>query len=217
MFTSDKPILEFRGLFGVPVQIGASILFLAAIFLLPAASSAQFADAMIFFGLIVLAIFLHEYGHAWGTLVQGHDVKRIMIYGGGGFCERFRSVPPRDEEFIVAMGPIVNLGLWAICGLVENVLTGELRYWVWLFGQINIFLFILNMLPVQPLDGGKLLGLALMRIFNRDLAARIAGGIGLVLSILWIPAMIWCFVTFGFLLLFIPPIGIHWQMMRGRA
>lgn len=217
MFFNDTPIFSFKGPFGVPVQIGASIIFLAAIFILPIGSTAQLIDNLTFFALIVLAIFLHELGHAWATLVQGHDVKRVMIYGGGGFCERFRAVPPREEEFIVAMGPLVNLALWAICGLAQDALSGELRYWVWLFGQINLFLFVMNMVPVHPLDGGKLFTLALMRALPRDTAIRISGMVGTVLAIAWIPAMILCFVTYGFLLLFMPSIRLHWQMAKGRA
>ena len=85
MFTNDTPIFTFRGPFGVPVEIGASILLLAFIFIQP--QNGIQLDNIIYFLLIILAIFLHEFGHAWGTLVQGHDVKRVMIYGGGGFCE----------------------------------------------------------------------------------------------------------------------------------
>ena len=217
MFQSEPSIFEFKGPFGVPVQIGGSIIFLALIFILPIGGSGEFVDSLIFFGLVILAIFLHEFGHAWGTLVQGHDVKRVMIFGGGGFCERWQAVPPRHEEFIVAMGPIVNLALWAICGLSYDFFDGDVRRWVWLFGQINIFLFFLNMIPVQPLDGGKLFALGLMRFVGRETATRIAGWVGVVFAILWIPAMIWCYVQLGFLLLFMPSITMHWRMARGTS
>lgn len=216
MFGSDQPIFEVKGPLGVPVQFGSSIIFLAFIFLMPFSSVAQAVNSLIFFGLVVLAILLHEYGHAWATQVQGHRVTRVMIYGGGGFCERQSAVSPRQEEFIVAMGPLVNLALWAICGLTLDLFQGEPRYWVWLFGQINIVLFFLNLVPVQPLDGGKLLTLMLLRALPRDAAVRISGWIGLVFSALWILAMVWAFVNLSILLLFLPSIPLHWDMARGR-
>ena len=216
---NDQPIFEFRGPFGIPIQIGGSIIFLAFIFMYPFGGAEQMLWNGIFLGLIILSIFLHEMGHAWATLVQGHDVKRIMIYGGGGFCERFRAVPLRDEEFIVAMGPLVNLAIWAGASLLnEHVVEGRYAsHILYLLAQINIFLFALNLVPVQPLDGGKLLFLALRRFFDRSPATKIAGFIGLVFAVLWIPAMLLCYIYLGFLLLFLPSIALHWHMFQGRA
>ncbi|WGI22967.1 site-2 protease family protein [Amylibacter sp. IMCC11727] len=217
MFTNDTPIFTFRGPFGVPVEIGASIFLLAFIFIQP--QNGIQLDNIIYFLLILLAIFLHEFGHAWGTLVQGHSVKRVMIYGGGGFCEGYRVLPRAEEEFVVAMGPIVNLALWAIFGLAYPFVIESSFYWlgkyVYWFYSINFFLFCLNMIPVQPLDGGKLFFLTMMRFFDRDRAIKIAGFVGLVCAVLWIPAMIACFVLLGFLLIFMPSIRTHWQMFRG--
>ena len=217
MFTNDTPIFTFRGPFGVRVEIGASLLILAFIFIQPL--NGIKLDNVVYFLLILLAIFLHEFGHAWGTLIQGHSVKRVMIYGGGGFCEGERALPRAQEEFVVAMGPIVNLALWAMASLAAPYLqTGSfhpvVKYLYW-FADINFFLFCLNMIPVQPLDGGKLFYLTLRRWFDRASAIKIAGLIGLIFSILWIPAMIACFVLLGFLLLFMPSIKTHWAMFKG--
>lgn len=217
MFTNDTPIFTFRGPFGVPVEIGASLIFLAFIFIQPL-NGIQL-DNVIFFLLILLAIFLHEFGHAWGTLVQGHSVKRVMIYGGGGFCEGHRALPRSEEEFVVLMGPLVNLALWAMAGLaapyVQNSSVFYLAKYVYAFADINIFLFALNMIPVQPLDGGKLFYLTLRRWLSRDTAIKIAGLVGLICAVLWIPAMIACFVLLGFVLLFMPSIKTHWAMFKG--
>ncbi len=217
MFTNDTPIFTFRGPFGVPVEIGASLIILAFIFIQP--FNGINLDSIIYFLLILLAIFLHEFGHAWGTIVQGHGVKRVMIYGGGGFCEGFRALPRAEEEFVVAMGPIVNLALWAMSSLaypyvLESSAYPAAKYLYW-FADINIFLFCLNMIPVQPLDGGKLFFLTVRRWFDRSQAIKIAGFVGLIFAILWIPAMLACFYFLGFLLLFMPSIRTHWQMFKG--
>ncbi len=217
MFGNSNTIFQFRGLFGVPVHIGSSILLLVLLFLSFGTSPAQLLYNAIFLGMIIGSIYLHELGHAWATLVQGIPVRRIMIYGGGGFCERTRSATARQEELIVAMGPIVNLSIWAVASLIWPYMPEGLLMWaVNLLAWINLFLAIFNMIPVQPLDGGKLFHLFLLRFTSQAMAMRIAGGIGLVISVLWLPAMYLAYTKLGFLLFFFPPIGLHWRMMNGK-
>jgi len=215
MFGSSNVIFQFRGVFGVPVQIGSSIVLLVLLFLSFGTSTAQLLYNAIFLGMIIGSIYLHELGHAWATLVQGIPVRRIMIFGGGGFCERSRSATAGQEELIVAMGPIVNLGIWAVASLIWPYMPEGLLMWaVHLLAWVNLFLAIFNMIPVQPLDGGKLFHLLLQRFISPDMATRVAGGVGLAISVLWIPAMYLAYTKLGFLLFFIPPVGLHWQMLR---
>lgn len=237
MFRQETPIFTFRGPFGVPVEIGGSILFLAMLFIGFGASSADaLMQGVVLFGMVVGSIFLHELGHAWGARVQGIPVHKIVLYGGGGYCQH-ASTGARESELIVAMGPIVNLALWALASLgtwwivdsfasVEAVtpeLVASMDRWFALYGYLNMFawinlvLFVLNLVPVQPLDGGKLLHLGLLRVLPQDLALRLAGAIGLVFAVLWLPAMLLLYFQFGWLLLFIPPIMVHWEMAKGNV
>lgn len=235
MFQDTTPVFEFRGPFGIPVQIGGSLALLVAFYLFIAGSSLM--SALVVVAMLVASIFLHELGHAWASEVQGVPVRRIMLYGGGGFCENKRSATAREQEFIVAMGPIVNLTLWALSSLgayylwqgiiadgsfvqfgknttVDPRIT--LARYLELFAMINGFLALFNLLPVQPLDGGKLLHLFLLRLAPSEAAMKITGSIGLVLSILWIPGMILFYGMGWWILFFIPSIPLHYAMARGR-
>ena len=215
MFGSENPIFEFRGPWGVPIQVGGSLMLLALIFVPLGGSSDMLFYGLISFGMLIASIFLHELGHAWGCLIQGIPVRRIMLYGGGGFCERSASATPYEEELIVAMGPIVNLVIWAVASLLAPMMADPTMAWAlyWL-GQMNLFLALFNLLPVMPLDGGKLFQLLLMRFMPPFAATRLAGWIGLFMTVLWIPMMIWVYFTLGFVLFFIPPFGLHVQMTR---
>lgn len=215
MFQDNKVIFEFRGPFGVPVQIGSSIMLLVMVFLFFGSSAVQIYYNAIFLILLIGSIFLHELGHAWGTIVQGIPVRRIMIYGGGGFCERSRSASVKQDELIVAMGPIVNLVIWSVASLSLPYLpAGQLLWAASTFAWINLFLAGFNLIPVMPLDGGKLFQFALMRIMSPGMATRVSGGVGLVIAVLWIPMMMLSYFTFGLVLFFMPPIGLHLQMLR---
>lgn len=92
----------------------------------------------------------------------------------------------------------------------------EVSYVLWTVIWLNMALVIFNMVPVQPLDGGKLFHLLMLRLVRPALAQVITGGVGLVLSLLWIPAAIYAYVTFGWVLFFIPSIPAHYRMVRGQ-
>lgn len=223
MNVSGAPIFVFGGPWGVRVEIDRSILMLIGFFAF--VSSGAVLDGLIFAAIIIASIFLHELGHAWGCLVQGIPVRRVVLHGGGGFCEHARSGTPREEELIIAMGPLVNLALWAICGIalwametwlfISAAWWFEVTYWLYLAGFVNLMLFAFNLIPVQPLDGGKLLHLALLRLLPPGAAHRLTGAIGLVLSVAWYPAAVWLFLTVGFVLFFFPSPLLHWRMLRG--
>ncbi|WP_179378889.1 site-2 protease family protein [Jannaschia marina] len=217
---SAPPILSFRGPMGIPVNVVPSFLMLALIFMMFDPS----LDGAIFFGLVVVSIFLHELGHAWGCRVQGVPVTKIVLWGGGGLCFHRPEPDPKRDELIVAMGPIVNLAIWAVASLsaqwgfssaAASPMVYEAAGWLWQLAWINLFLFGINMLPVSPLDGGRLFYLWLRRLLPMRTAGRAAGVVGTVIAVAWVPAMIYLFMTYGVLLFFMPSIGHHLALARG--
>lgn len=224
MFANDTVIFQFAGPFGVRVEIGQSlgmlVLFIALM------SGGNFVNGLTFAAMLVAAIILHEFGHAVGCLLQGVPVRRVMITGGGGFCEPARGTTRRESELIVALGPLVNLALWALSSLaLKSILYSDLYYspimmtlanYLNMFAFLNLALFIFNMLPVQPLDGGKLLHLGLLRVLKPARALRVTGAVGLVVAALWIPAMIFIYLSFHWVLFFMPSIIGHLKMAKGE-
>lgn len=213
MFNNDNPIFQFNGPWGVPVQIGASIILLPLILVSFSATPQAMMFDLIFVALLIGSILAHELGHAWGALIQNVRVRRIMLHGGGGFCEHSASTTRYEDELIVAMGPIVNLVIWAVASLVEPHMAPGMASWsLYFLAQINLFLALFNLLPVMPLDGGKLFQLLLMRFLPSVTATQISGWVGVILSVLWVPLMVWVYMTMGFVLFFFPPLQTHWQM-----
>ena len=221
MFQTGPTLFSFRGLLGVPVEVSQSLVMLAGL-LLVLSGFGNIIWVAILVAMLLTSIYLHELGHAWGCLVQGVPVRRIVLHGGGGFCEYARSARRNEQELIIAMGPIVNLALWALSSLGAWLIYSSpdmgldtVGSYLFLFARINIALFVFNLLPVQPLDGGKLFQLGLLRFLPQSAAMRTAGAVGLVFAVLWWPALIYIYFTMGWLLLFAPPIMLHWHMARG--
>lgn len=211
----ETPIFEFTGPFGIPVQISGSLLMLVLIIVGLGGNIQNLHFQLIFVAVLVASIFLHELGHAWGCHVQGVPVRRIVIYGGGGFCEQKRAASAYQDELIVAMGPIVNLAIWAMASLAMPGVSQPMLYMVlYITAYLNLFLAIFNLLPVHPLDGGKLFQLVLMRFLPGVTATKISGAVGVVISLLWIPGMFFVWYTTGFILFFFPSLRMHLQMMR---
>lgn len=223
MLQTGPIIFRFRGLLGVPVEIAQTLAFLVLLFAgLSLSAGGNIVWLTVVIAMILAAIYLHELGHAWASKVQGVPVRRIVLHGGGGFCEHDRSPSAAQDEFIIAMGPLVNLALWAISSLLADwawssgLGSGALGHYLWLFAQLNILFFFFNLIPVQPLDGGKFLHSVLLRFMDPRAAMQLAGAVGLAFAILWWPALFYIWYRYGLILLFLPSIRLHYQMMKGE-
>ena len=116
------------------------------------------------------------------------------------------------------MGPIVSLSLLAGAGLIARLISDPETAWVfWTISSLNGFLALLNLLPVNPLDGGKLFSLMMHRVCRPRLAVMISAGVGLICALLWVPMTVYGFIQFGFILFFLPSVALHWRMLKGAA
>lgn len=222
-------LLELRGPFGARLEVQQSVGFLALFIL--GFSLFQGRGVLVpalFLAILVLSVLLHECGHAWGAHVQGVEVRRIVLHAGGGFCETGRSTRQQDA-FITLMGPLVTLAIWAVLGLAQQgIYRLALADSSWvplglvlvpalgLASGLNLFLFFYNMVPVQPLDGGRLLQHWALRLMPPGQAMRLTGWVGVICCILWFPGLIWLFLSSGWLLFFVPSLALHLAMARGE-
>ena len=119
------------------------------------------------------AIALHELGHkfaamafgvsatffaAYGWLLIGIFLKIIgfgFIFFIPGFVAPLQPLTSMQSGVIAFAGPFVNLVLWLGSWLILNKMKINKRYYsvLHLTKQINMFLFILNMLPIPGIDG----------------------------------------------------------------
>ncbi|MFD2705158.1 M50 family metallopeptidase [Salibacterium lacus] len=113
-----------------------------------------FYDILLLFTIILL----HELGHAAAALHYQWRIRRISLLPFGGMMEtdEYGTRPLREEAVVALSGPLVHLPL----ALLSYSLQGA-AFWGSadhaLFMHYNISILCFNMLPVHPLDGGRLL------------------------------------------------------------
>ena len=146
--------------------------------------------------LVVFAcVVLHEYGHALTALhfgVRTHDITLLPI-GGVASLERMPE-DPRQEFWITVAGPLVNLLIAGLAFLALSVMG-----LTWLFSEVrpghgwtgllsfvltaNLGLFLFNLIPAFPMDGGRILRSALSMRMPRHRATRIAAIVARVFAV----------------------------------
>jgi Zn-dependent protease len=148
-------------------------------------------SAFLFFGSIVL----HELGHALAARREGIGVGGIDLFFFGGFMRADRDSETPGEEFRVAFaGPAVTLLLTFAFGAAGIALLGDGFADAATFGfasgsmfeviiaftaLANAALFVLNMVPAFPLDGGRIARAVAWKLTgNRHGATRFAAYLG---------------------------------------
>jgi Zn-dependent protease len=138
--------------------------------------------------IALVSILLHEIGHALQARRDGMRIDGITLWMFGGVA-RFRGqFPSAGAEFRIAIaGPLVSLALAFVflgaLALPGPDAAGELAFWL---AYINGALFLFNLLPALPLDGGRILRSILWQVTGdyargTRIAAKIAQGLAWVL------------------------------------
>lgn len=111
---------------------------------------------MIFMSLIIV----HELGHFLTAKFLKWKGGKIYIYPYGGITKLNEkvNVPIKEELLVLVMGPIFQIVFFYI---IINIIPT--RY-IDILKNYHLFILGFNLLPIYPLDGGRLLGLVLQEI-----------------------------------------------------
>lgn len=153
--------------------------------------------AIAFFG----SLLLHELGHAITARHAGMTIEGITLWLFGGVARFSGMFPSARTEFRIAIaGPLVSValgGLFVFLAWVTALGQAVDAVLLWL-GYINLVLAAFNMLPAQPLDGGRVLHAALWaRSGDLVIATRRAARAGEVLGYVMIFGGLLGFITMG--------------------
>lgn len=115
-------------------------------------------------GIIFVSILIHELGHATVMRKFGDRGVSITLYSFGGFAQGTIRHPRLRQIAVSAAGPLASVSLGVLGILVDRawpidtwLVQNALHLWLW----VNFGWTLLNLLPVLPLDGGRITEAAL--------------------------------------------------------
>ncbi len=166
--------------------------WIAAIHWLSEGSEAA-VGGVVFVVLLFVCVLLHEFGHVFAARQFGIRTPDITLYPIGGVASLERMPEKPAQEIIVAIaGPIVTLAIAiALIGLqgtqidlkqitqledTQSSLLGRVA-------AANVALFVFNLIPAFPMDGGRVLRAVLALRLEYKQATRIAASIGQAIAI----------------------------------
>jgi Zn-dependent protease len=165
--------------------------------------------------LLLASLTAHELGHALLARKRGITVEGIRLWLFGGVAQMGGDwMTGRTEMLVAAIGPAITLVIavvsvgttWLAASLGAPPLVVLVPQWI---AAVNILLFIFNLIPAFPLDGGRILrGFIWARTNNRMQATVAAARAGRVFAV--------ALVGLGVLdIFFFDPIGGFWLMLIG--
>ncbi len=226
------PILRFQG---IAVKLHWSFLLIFIWIGYVGISRGLSLTETIYLGIAVLGMFgfvvMHEYGHALTARHFGIKTRDIILLPIGGVA-RLEKMPRNPwQEFAIAIaGPLVNLFWAGVFWLAlyysqfefrasgEDALGSFLnpKGLPFLFFAMNLSLFLFNLLPAFPMDGGRILRALLALRMGYEQATLWAARIGQVMAMLFI---FYSVMTYNIILTFIGififyTAGLEYEIVR---
>ena len=152
-------------------------------------------DLVVFIALLFLCVVLHEFGHVFAARLYGIRTSDVTLLPIGGVASLERMPEKPGQEIVVALaGPAVNVViavalatlLGASFDLGQTAQLGDAR--APLLDRIavaNVALFVFNLIPAFPMDGGRVLRALLAIPMGYTRATRVAATIGQGLAFLF--------------------------------
>ena len=193
-FHPQKPVLPKKeSKSGWRMTLLSLLLFIASFLLL-------FSDQIQFLIFLVVVLFIHEMGHfIFMKFFNYKEVKMLFVPLMGAFVQGVKSRYSQKESFFVVLGgPIPGI----LVGLIGSIFA-VFYHIPWLLELSGIFMLLnmINLLPLDPLDGGQLFRLLVK--YDHDLFLMI---FSLVSSVILIAIGLltdsWPLTLFGFLMSF---------------
>jgi Zn-dependent protease len=187
--------------YGIPIYLSWIFIYF---FLLLSSTAIVSGNSIIIFYILIpyVSLIFHELGHAISAKHFKYSAHDITIYPFMGLANA--DVPwdnPKVEFWVALCGPLVSVVLALISMPFAFYTANEL---VIQFFAINTMLFAFNMLPMFPMDGGRILRSALGLFFNSFKAATIA----IIVSSCVLPIVLFVFIYYfsSYHLILIAPI-----------
>ena len=173
-------------LFGIPIRAHVTLVIFLALLALSNALAAGWQGML--YGLVYAVglftgVVLHEIGHSLVARAKVGRILEILLLPIGGMA-KLSAMPkrPADEIQIALAGPAVSLALgilgwWWLAPLAGRI-DPHLQLVIAELSLTNFLLFLFNLIPSFPMDGGRVFRAVLTPHLGRLRATQLAAKVG---------------------------------------
>src|SRR5262245_36208742 len=208
--------------FRVDVRVSWTILIIPLVFAVPMLKWMPAGEAFAWAAGMTVVLYATTWFHEMGHITMGRrcgiETERMTLRALGGLAHLSEPAQtPKDDVLIALAGPATHLVwmavlfplTWALAGSAGDVWWFELLRWS---AGLQTSLFVFNLLPIWPMDGGRALRSALALRIDATKASYHVATLGFVGNGLFVLAgllslfdltSVRAFDAFGFLLVWI--------------
>lgn len=171
------------------------------------------SDDFRFIALIILVLVIHESGHFIAMkLFRYEQLKMIFLPLLGAYVHgKKNEYSQRQRAIVLLAGPIPGILIGTVLMLFG---LGDQSFWLVYAGLLFVLINALNLLPIDPLDGGQLLQVLLLG--QQDLVKLVfslVSSLGMIAIGLYFDN--WILIVFGFILGF--RVRTHQRLYQMRS
>jgi stage IV sporulation protein FB len=118
-----------------------------------AVATGYFFELLTLFGIVLI----HELGHVAAAKSFGWRIREVCFlpFGGVAVSEESGTVPAREEIIVALAGPAQHIWMVSMALLLVHLGVWDAE-WAHYFIQGNLMIGLFNLIPVPPLDGGRI-------------------------------------------------------------
>ncbi len=167
-------------LFGVDIKVHWSWLIIFILFIDFKVPISEMLISALSVVVIFTFVLIHEFGHIFAARKYGVGCKEVILSLLGGVAmvdASMADLSPKKALWVTFAGPLTNLVMFFILfpffnmvmlngnGVVDVENIGPWQMMYIMSVAVNAMMFIFNLLPIYPMDGGRLLR-STMELFN---------------------------------------------------
>lgn len=144
-----------------------------------AVAAGYFLELLTLFGIVLI----HELGHMAAAKSFGWRIRSVQLLPFGGVVESEESgtVPAREEIIVALAGPAQHVWMIAMAPLFVHMGLWD-AVWANYFIEGNLMIGLFNLLPIPPLDGGRILQALVSYWISYHRTLTLCAGTGMILS-----------------------------------
>lgn len=202
---ADNPLMwapSIGTVFGIRIRVHMLFILYIAFELLGAGGNFLYSAHFLF--ILFGSVFLHELGHCYAARKVGGSADEVLMWPLGGLATVDGPRTPWPQFAIAIGGPCVTLLLLVISRTIMWLAMGANRHvpmspfwwpnfsnpwvspWAWLdlTFRTNLGLFLFNLWPMYPMDGGRMLQCGLWWKMGLRRSMFVTTAVGMVAAVI---------------------------------